>query len=338
MKRPTVISILVLCSVLTAVLVAPAVAQNPNLGTAGAQFLKVPVGGRASAMGGAVIANIRDASALFWNPAGITGVRSNDFSFSHTSLWASIALSHAAFVHTIDDVGSFGAAVSVLTMDDMDVTTEEQPEGTGETFGAQDLMIGASFARNLTEDFSVGATIKYVEQRIWHESASGVAFDIGTQYRIGFRDLTLAMSVMHFGGDLVYSGTDLNVKYDPNSQIPYNRLTPSTLTAEDFPLPLHFQVGLSMTAISTDEMTLMLATDVAHPNDNDERVNVGGELSLLNTLFLRGGYRFGYDTERTTLGAGVRTALGSASVSFDYAYAVFAMLPDIHRFSVGLAF
>jgi hypothetical protein len=115
-------------------------------------------------------------------------------------------------------------------------------------------------------------------------------------------------------------------------------LTPSALTAEGFPLPLHFQVGLSMTAISTEEMKLMLAADVAHPNDNDERFNVGGELNLLDALFLRGGYRFGYDTERTTLGAGVRAPLGSASVSFDYAYAVFAMLPDIHRFSVGMKF
>ncbi len=338
MKRTDVIPRSIFCILAIALFVAPAGAQNPNLGTSGAQFLKIPVGARATAMGGAVIANASDATALFWNPAGITGVRANDLSISHTSLWATIALSHAAFVHTFEDIGSFGASVSVLTMDDMDVTTELQPEGTGETFGAQDLMIGATFARKLTEDFSVGLTVKYVEQRIWHESASGVAFDVGTQYRIGFRDLTLAMSVMHFGGDLAYGGADLNVKYDPNSQIPYNRLTPSALTTEGFPLPLHFQVGLSMTALTTDEIKVLVATDVTHPNDNKEHVNVGGEVNVLDALFLRGGYRFGYDTERTTLGAGVRAPLGTASFSFDYAYAVYAMLPDIHRFSVGLTF
>lgn len=313
-------------------------AQNPNLGTSGAQFLKIPVGARASAMAGAYIAHAQDATALFWNPAGIVNVRSNDLAVSHTEWWASLALNHAAFVHSIQDFGSLGVSVSVLTMDKMEVTTELQPEGTGEFFDAQDLMFGVSYARRLTDDFSVGLTAKYVQQRIWNESASGFAFDVGTQYRIGFRDLTIAMSMTNFGGDMKYSGRDLRVTYDRNSQITYNRLSPSELLTEEYPLPLHFQVGLSMTAFSTEEVSMLVAVDVTHPNDNSEHVNVGAEIQAFERAYLRGGYRFGYDIERATFGAGVVAPLGDLMLRFDYAYATYNLLPNISRFSLGVQF
>ena len=313
-------------------------AQNPNIGTAGAKFLKIPVGARASAMAGASVASIDDASAVFWNPAGIVGVKSTALLVSYTPWWATTKLSSAVIVASLQDVGSIGVSVTSLTMDKMAVTTEQEPEGTGEFFDAGDLMIGFTYARRLTEDFSVGITAKYVNQRIWNETANGWAFDIGTQYRIGFRDLTLAMSMTNFGPDMTFDGRDLSVTYDPNPNIPGNRLTPARLAPEEYPLPLHFQIGISMTVLNTDEVKVLLAADAAHPNDNSERVNVGTEVTVLNQIFLRGGYRFGYDTERATFGAGVGVPLGGSTVTFDYSYALYDLLPNVHRVSLGVSF
>ena len=315
-----------------------AFAGNPNIGTAGAQFLQIPVGARATAMGGAVVGHIDDASALFWNPAGIVGVPSGSLFASYTSWWASVDLSHAAFVYSIDEVGSFGVSATMLGMDPMAVTTELNPEGTGESFEAQDLMVGLSYARNLTEDFSVGVTAKYVYQQIWHESASGIAFDVGTQYRLGLGDLTLAMAMTNFGADMQMDGQDLDIKYDGSGDVPYNRLSPARLESEAYPLPLHFQVGVSMTVLDLDDVGVLLAVDVTHPNDTRERVNLGTEVRVLQNLFLRGGYRINYDIEGGTMGAGVRVPLGDLRVDFDYAYAIYDMLPSIHRISLGLAF
>jgi hypothetical protein len=313
-------------------------AQNPNLGTSGAQFLKIPVGARAAAMGGAFMGAAGDASALFWNPAGIVQLRGGEVFAAHTPWWASTRLSNAAAAYTIEGVGSFGLSLSLLTMDKMEVTTEVSPEGTGESFDAQDLMIGLSFARRLTEDFSVGVTAKYVSQRIWNETASGIAFDVGTQYRVGFRDLTLAMSMTNFGPDMRYNGRDLAVKFNPSSLNAENRLIPAELSAEDFPLPLGFQVGISMTALEFDGVALLLAIDATHPNDNKERINTGAELTVLERLFLRGGYRFGYDTERATMGAGVAVPVGTSVIRFDYGYATYDLLPNISRFSLSMSF
>lgn len=313
-------------------------AENPNIGTSGAQFLKIPVGPRASAMGGAYVASAGDASSLFWNPAGAVNVKGNELFASFTSLWAGINLSHAALVVSAENLGSFGFSMSVLTMGQMEVTTELQPEGTGQTFDAQDLMLGVSYARHLTEDFSVGVTMKIVNQRIWNETANGVAFDVGTQYRIGVEDLSIGMSMTNFGPDMRYDGRDLSVQYDASTQNPENRLSPAQLAAEDYPLPLHFQVGVSMTVVNTESFKVHVAADAAHPNDNKERVNVGTEMTILGNFFLRGGYRFGYDTERGTFGVGVIAPLGGVTVTFDYAYAVYNLLPNVNRFSLGVRF
>lgn len=316
----------------------PAAAQNPNLGTSGAQFLEIPVGARNSAMGGAVVAGVNDASALFWNPAGIVHVPGADAHFSYTSWWAGISLANAGVVFALEGIGTFGAAMTVLSVDKMEVTTELEPEGTGQFFDARDLMVGVSFARNLTEDFAVGVTAKYVQQRIWSQTASSIAFDIGTQYRVGFGDLTIAMSMANFGSDMDYDGQELSVKYDADPALGYNRLTPARLDAELYPLPLRFQVGIAMTVVRTETFSLFLAADATHPNDNDERVDVGGEVTFLDHFALRGGYRFGYDDETATFGAGVAIPLGDWNVSVDYGYALYTLLPDIHRVSVGIRF
>jgi hypothetical protein len=313
-------------------------AQNPNIGTAGAQFLKIPVGGRAAAMAGAFVSNANDVSAVFWNPAGIVSVNSSGVLFAHTEWWATVQMNHAAFVQTLEGVGSFGVSFTSLSMDKMDVTTEDQPEGTGETFDAGDLMIGLTYARKLTEDFSVGISAKYIQQRIWNETANGIAFDVGTQYRIGFRDLTLGMSMANFGGDMTYDGRDLAVDYAVNPNNVTTRLAPSRLAPDSYPLPLHFQVGISMSPYVSDDFSVLVAADVAHPNDNNEELNVGMELTILRQLFLRGGYRFGYDIEKATLGAGVSAPLGGINLTFDYAYAMYNLLPNISRFSVAMTF
>jgi hypothetical protein len=315
-----------------------AFAGNPNIGTAGAQFLQIPVGARATAMGGAVVGHINDASALYWNPAGIVFVPSGSLFAGYTSWWATIGLSHAAFVYSISDVGSFGVSATILGMDPMAVTTELDPEGTGESFEARDLMVGVSYARRLTEDFSVGVTAKYVYQQIWKESASGIAFDVGTQYRIGVGDLTLAMAMTNFGADMQMDGEDLEIKHDGSADLPYNRLSPGRLESAAYPLPLHFQVGVSMTVIDLESVGVLLAVDVTHPNDTRERVNLGTEVRVLQNLFLRGGYRINYDIESGTMGAGVRVPVGDLRVNFDYAYAIYDMLPSIHRISLGVDF
>lgn len=311
--------------------------QNPNLGTSGAQFLKIPIGAQATALGGAVISLTDDAQAIFWNPAGISHIKNHSLHFSQMHWFEVFNVSAASYAYNAGQFGTLAIGILSFGMDRMEVTTETAPNGTGLYFDAQDIAIMVGYARNLTERFRVGITGKYISQRIWNETASGIAFDVGTQYQLPFKNLTIAMSMRNFGPDLKMSGPDLKVNYDGDPQFT-NRLVPTVLETEEYPLPLLFEFGIAMDIFRSRFSSARLGVDAVHPNDNSERIHLGVEMGFYDMLFLRGGYKFNHDDELYNLGFGVQVALGSVKTRFDYAYSGFDILPNVHTFSLGLDF
>jgi hypothetical protein len=314
------------------------VAQNPNVGTSGAQFLQIPVGAKAEGMAGAVVGLIDDASSVFWNPAGLVEVKSFDAHFTYTNWMKLFDFNAASVAYNVGEVGVFAANMIVFTTGKMEITTEEEPNGTGRFFDAQDLALGISYARYLTDRFSVGITAKYVYQRIWNETADGIAFDIGTQYRLDFQNLTIAMTMSNFGSDLRYDGPDLDVTVQQDENYPISRLTPGRLKTDAYPLPLNFQVGIGFDVFQADFVKMKAAIDAVHPNDNSEKLHFGTEFSFFDRLYLRGGYKYNYDDEDLTFGAGANILFGNTAIWFNYAYTLFDILPGVHRVSVNLEF
>jgi hypothetical protein len=315
-----------------------AFAQNPNLGTGGAQFLQIPVGARAEAMAGAVVGFIDDASSLFWNPAGTVNVKNVEVFFSYMDWFTLFDHSAAAIVYNVEDVGVFSGSLIIFNTDEMEITTETEPNGTGRFFDATDMALSLGYAKYLTDRFSVGINAKYIYQRIWNETAAGFAFDIGTQYRLDFQNLTIAMSMSNFGGDLKFDGPDLDIDYERTGINPLSRIVPGRLQTEDYPLPLHFQVGIGFDVFQADFVKMKGAIDAAHPNDNNERLLFGTELSFFDRFYLRGGYKYNFDDQKFALGAGANVPFSGSAVYFDYAYSVYDLLPGVHRISVKLIF
>ena len=129
-------------------------------GISTAQFLKIGVGGRASALGDAFVALANDASALYWNPAGLSQFSTNEVFFSHNKWVADINHDFLGAVYHLDESNSFGVALTSLSMADMPVTTEYAPFGTGEYFGFGDLALAVTYSRRMTDQFSFGGTVR----------------------------------------------------------------------------------------------------------------------------------------------------------------------------------
>jgi hypothetical protein len=313
-------------------------AQNPNLGTSGAQFLQIPVDARSSGMGGAVVGLTNDASSVFWNPAGLGGVKSVMASFSYINWFDLFDLNAASVAYNTGEAGIFAASIIVFSTGKMEITTEQEPNGTGRFFDAEDISLALSYARFLTDKFSLGLSVKYISQRIWNEVADGIAFDIGTQYRLDFQNLTIAMSMTNFGGDMQYDGPDLDVITAQDDEFPLSRLTPGRLKTDTYPLPLNFQVGIGFDIYQGSFIKVRGAIDAVHPNDNVERIHFGTEFSFFDRFFLRAGYRVNYDDEDFTFGVGANVPFSGSAVYFDYAYAIYDILPSVHRVSFGVSF
>jgi opacity protein-like surface antigen len=314
-----------------------------KVGTTSAQFLKIEVGARAVAMGGAFVAVGNDATALYWNPAGIARLQQMEVVLIHSDWLADISFDFAGFILPLGTFGSIGASITSLSMDERKVRTVSYPEGTGEKYDAGDIALGLSYAKNLTDRFSIGFTAKYIQQKIWHMSSSSIAVDIGTMFTTGFHDMRIGMSISNFGNKMKLDGKDTQINYDPDP-VNYgnNDKIPAQLQTDKFDLPLIFRVGLAMDILKGEGNHLTFAVDAVHPNDNTENLNLGAEYVFNNMVSLRVGYKnlFTKDGEEgLTAGAGLEYGLmGNKSLMIDYAYQDFGLLNNVQIFSWGLRF
>ena len=310
-------------------------------GTTAAALLKIGLGARPIGMGGAFAASSDDLSSIYWNPAGLGASYGSKAVFNHVNWIADVALEHAAVAIRVGDVGVLGAFVTALTMDEMPVRTLEAPEGTGERFTAGGLVAGVTYARALTDNFSIGFNAKYVTENIWNSSASAFALDVGTLYRIPvLNELRLAASVSNFGTKMKMEGRDnLEIMQVGGSD---GNLINTYVEYDQFDLPLLFRVGVAADLVKAETMRLTAELDAVHPNDNTEYINVGTEVAWTETVFLRAGWKslFERDTEqRFTLGVGFHYRFADAVLlALDYAYQDFGRLNNVQYLSVGVEF
>ncbi len=315
-----------------------------KVGTAGVQFLKVGVSARAMGMGEAFIGVADDASALYYNPGGLLQLQKPDHIFTHISYPAGIAFEYIGTAWPVPSLqAAVGAQITFLHTDKMDVTTPEMPYGTGQTFTAHDLAAGVTYAQRLTNKFSVGGNIKYIEEKLADQKATGVGFDVGTFYNTGWKTVVIAMVITNFG-------PDMNFVNSP------------------FPMPINFKFGGSMHVLESAPHQLIIAAEGSHPNDNLEQFTLGLEYGYSKMAFLRlgkkinGFKRYSWDeyqqdndkdpfveypvlnengsisTDGLSLGAGLNLKLPTLSIRFDYAFTNVDKLGSMSFFTLGVQF
>lgn len=316
-----------------------------KVGTTAAAFLEIGPGAPASALGGAFVSVANDATALYWNPAGTAAFVRNELAIFHANWIADTKFDYAALVIPLSEIGSLGLSFTSLSIGDEKVRTVEMPEGTGEFYNASDIAIGLSYARSLTDRFSIGLTLKYIKQSIWHESASALALDAGTTFRTDLLNgLVIGASISNFGTKMRMDGRDTRSfgRIDENN-LGSNERVPFNIEMDSWDLPLLFQIGVSTNVYNGEDFKVLAAVDALHPSNNYESLNTGLQFSYKDFFFIRGGYRnlFLKDAEGgLSFGFGLNSKLLFTEdfVRFDYAFRDFGRLKNVHMLSVDLKF
>ncbi|MBD3161144.1 MAG: PorV/PorQ family protein [Candidatus Eisenbacteria bacterium] len=314
-RSPMRIMVGVLCLLLAIPTLADAAQEFEKVGTIGGQFLKIGVGARATAMGSAFVSVADDATAIYWNPAGIARVYKNVVNVNHTSWLADISFTQAAYVFHVGFLpGTFAVNARSLYMDSQPVRTVFRPEGEGTSFDAGDVAFGVTYARSLTDKFSAGISMNYVQSTLADYEASAYTFDFGTLYDTGYRSLRIGMSMQNLGTRMEF--IDDSVK-----------------------MPATFRVGMSMSVYEDASHRILSAAEFSHPPDNNERANWGVEYGFKEFFFARAGYLFQYDLERFAAGLGFKVPSSlNSEATVDYSYQDMSDLDAVHRVSIDFRF
>ena len=252
-------------------------------GTTAAKFLSIGVGSKAVGMGGSYTSIADDATAMYWNPAGLSFHQTKEVYFNHSNWIADISFDYSGITIPIDNKSSLGFNITSVTMDEMEVTRYGN-ENTGETFSAADFAFGSTYSMSLTDRFSVGINGKYIQQSICNSHARGFALDLGTLFDtpFGFR---LGTSISNFGPKLKMTGDDLLIGADVDENMEgNNESVTSTLSTDYFDLPLVLRIGISDQFKFGNQHSITFSMDAVSANDNANYLNAGIKMNILNGL------------------------------------------------------
>ncbi|MFQ5866593.1 MAG: PorV/PorQ family protein [bacterium] len=328
-RKSELIGLFPLSAIFLLLFVSPSSAgifSRERAGTTGATFLKIEVGARPVAMGGAFVAVADDANTTYWNPAGLAQLEEREITAMHNEWLEDIRYEFLGFVQPIKSergARGFGVGVMCLYTSGLEERTGEtiEPEGT---FGAYDIAVAGAYAWKVSKVVSIGVNVKVIHQKIENEKAWSGAVDIGLLYRPpaprrGFSRgrFQLGFAVQNIGPEIKF-------------------------IEESDPLPLNIKAGIAKTfELSSIKSKVTLALDVNAPIDNVPNGHLGAEFVYRKMKDTELAGRIGYKTNTikdlnalSGLSAGVGFVWKRMAV--DYVWVPYGDLGNTHRISLTI--
>ena len=282
--------------------------SDSDVGSCGAQFLKIGMGARPMGMGGAAVAS-QDINSLYWNPAGLAALERKEFIAMYTQWFEDTSINFVGVALPAGD-RTFGLSYTGLAISDFEERIEDTTDPIS-IFDASDMAVGISCAKQLSS-VSAGWTLKAVKSTIGSDSSNvALAVDFGIikkGMRLSGKPVTTAVVFKDFG---------TKIKFDNQQD----------------PLPSSVKMGMGMD-ISAQ---LNLAADLILPRDNKANLNLGLEY-MLPVPGVRFPLRMGYKTLNdfdTIDGFSAGFGLGFSSLELDFAWVPYGDFSNTYRLAIS---
>lgn len=214
--------------------------------------LMISPGARAAGMGEAFVALADDATATFWNPAGLAFQYGKELHLMHVN-WLpefgdDLFYDFATYMHHVEGLGTFGLNVTYLNLGEQ-IHTDETGTELGK-FGSNEYSVALTYGTKLSETWAVGLGMRYIRSnlaggiKVGAEQGEGVAnafsFDISTLYRFPFAPkLSVGANLSNMGPKITYIDA-----------------------AQADPLPTNLKFGLAYRLVESDYNKLTVVADV----------------------------------------------------------------------------
>jgi hypothetical protein len=273
----------------------------------GLAFLKIGVGARAVGMGSAQVAVASDATSLYWNPAGLALVNGWNLHLSHNEWVQDMRYEYLAVAKRMGRHG-LGIGFSGLYMNEL-----ERRDETGRLlghFGFYDIAVTGGWGMNVKPGVYVGSSVKMLVEQIDDMTARSFAVDVGAKYDTPIPRLSVGAGVFNVGP---------RMKFD----------------VQEFDVPRIVSCGAAYSfPVEKWSGDLLMAADLVSYRGENVKTHVGAEYTFKKLASVAVGYKFGYDVEGFSAGAGVTRG----ALSLGYAFsAIGSELGDAHRVSLSYA-
>jgi len=279
-------------------------------GRTGMSFLKIAPDARSAAMAGTGVALYTDASAGYWNPAGLAGTEKESIVLTH-SQWIENISHEFASVQLFRGRHNIAVTLNMVNIPGIEIRGSSPTAKPDGEISAQNLYLGASWALAWNDNLLIGAGLKYFYEKYYLEAANGFALDAGIIYKELFPQLDWGFSVQNLGSMQKLARESTNLPLMVNSGFTY-RLSNI--------IPL-FQPLLLLDAVFVSQENI--------------QIRFGIEAPVWKILELRAGYVAGNDARSWSGGLGINFnnyLIDYAFVPFDYD------LGNAHRFTVRYLF
>ena len=296
-------------------------------------------------------ASISGVEAMRLNVAGLVRIDEMEVMLGHADYMqgVDIRMNALGLSRRTGKNGAFGLSIMAVDFGEIEVTTDDQPEGTGATFSPNFFNIGLSYAHIFENKVSVGITVRGVAQSLSDLNAFGLAIDAGIQYVTGEQDnFKIGISLRNVGSPMRFGGEGLAVQRPSPNEGTYE-LTYSQRSAE-FSMPSMLNIGLAYDLYPFEKNRITLMGNFTSHSFSRDQLGAGLEYALNEQFKIRGAYKYDLGSEDDSAqplysglsaGASVDFPLSKENkktrVGFDYAYRSTRIYNGTHNISLRFA-
>lgn len=267
--------------------------NTDRAGEAGAYQLLINPWARSSGFMGLNTASAFGVEAMRVNVGGLTKLDKTQIILSSSLWWqgSDINISSAGFGQKIGDSGVMGISIMSTSVGEIEITTEDSPEGTGATFSPTYFNMGLSYAHIFSNSISGGVTLRLVNESISNVTASGIALDVGILYTAGEQDnIRFGIALRNVGTPMTYTGDGLAQAFQeaPEGAYPY---TANHRTAK-YELPSLLNIGAAYDIHFNEKNRLTLMGNFRSNSFTRDMIGAAAEFAMFDIFMLRAGYRY----------------------------------------------